>query len=265
MSLRNCAIGPVRSEGNQLSSADRGSRATLPLFEYASHTATQFADEHRLVDAGTGHAACRKVRSACSNSRAAKCPFARCGNRSDILGMPLATYTAVLLTHSTVPVWVATRQSLPFLFVASSVASLASAFELMPLGRSERVVVRRFGVMGRAADVIASRVVEHHACSNPHIGAPLKRGFSATLWKSAEALTATSLLLSIWPEKAVSADAPREFWASPADWRCAPPSFMPAKNRHATRLQHSRSKRQDGTAMAAASRVIGIDLRLQRQ
>lgn len=121
------------------------------------------------------------------------------GIGAGILGMPLATYTAVLLTHSSVPVWLATRQSLPFLFGASSAASLASVLELMPLGRSERAVVRRFGIMGRAADVIASRVVENHACSNPHVGAPLKRGLSATLWRAAGVFTAASLLLSLLP------------------------------------------------------------------
>ena len=49
------------------------------------------------------------------------------GIGAGILGMPLATYTAVLLSNSAVPVWLATRRTLPLLFGASSAASLASS------------------------------------------------------------------------------------------------------------------------------------------
>ena len=55
------------------------------------------------------------------------------GAGAGVLGMPLATYTAVLLSNSAVPVWLATRRTLPLLFGASSAAGLASVFELMPL------------------------------------------------------------------------------------------------------------------------------------
>ena len=49
-----------------------------------------------------------------------------------LLGIPLAGYTAVLLSTTSVPFWQATRRSLPLLFLATSAASAASLLELRP-------------------------------------------------------------------------------------------------------------------------------------
>jgi formate-dependent nitrite reductase membrane component NrfD len=121
------------------------------------------------------------------------------GIAAGVLGMPLATYTAVLLANSAVPVWLATRKSLPLLFGASAATSLASVFELMPLSVTERAIVRRFGIAGRAADVVASRLVEHDARSTGQVDDPLRQGLSGALWKTAKALTAASLVMSLFP------------------------------------------------------------------
>ena len=118
--------------------------------------------------------------------------------------MPLATYTAVLLSNSAVPVWLATRRSLPLLFGASSAASLASVLDLLPLGYRERAIVRRFGIAGRAADVVAGYVVERDACANPRVGRPLSQGVSGVLWKSARLLTVASLVLTLIPGESKS-------------------------------------------------------------
>lgn len=58
------------------------------------------------------------------------------GIGAGVLGMPLATYTAVLLGNSAVPVWMATRKSLPLLFGASSAAGLAIGFRSNAVGES---------------------------------------------------------------------------------------------------------------------------------
>lgn len=123
------------------------------------------------------------------------------GIGAGVLGMPLATYTAVLLGNSAVPVWMATRKSLPLLFGASSAAGLASVFDLMPLANRERAVVRNFGIAGRLADLVVTHAVESDACANPRVGLPLSRGVSGVLWKSAKILTAVSLALSLVPGK----------------------------------------------------------------
>jgi formate-dependent nitrite reductase membrane component NrfD len=123
------------------------------------------------------------------------------GVGAGILGMPLATYTAVLLNHSAVPVWLSTRRSLPLLFGASSAASLASVLDLMPLKDHESEVVRRFGIAGRVAEVAACEIVKRDANANPRVGRPLREGVSGALWQVAEGLAIASALLSIWPGK----------------------------------------------------------------
>ena len=120
------------------------------------------------------------------------------GIGAGILGMPLATYTAVLLGNSAVPVWLATRSTLPLLFGASSAASLASVFDLMPLRERERTIVRRFGIAGRVAEFAAAEAVEHEACANPQVGLPLRKGVSGALWNAAKVLTAASLVLTLF-------------------------------------------------------------------
>ncbi|HEY2014150.1 MAG TPA: NrfD/PsrC family molybdoenzyme membrane anchor subunit [Bryobacteraceae bacterium] len=123
------------------------------------------------------------------------------GMGAGILGMPLASYTAVLLTDSAVPVWLATRKSLPLLFGASSAASLASVFELMPLGRRERAIVHRFGFAGRLAELAAGAAVERDAGADPQVGLPFRQGVSSVLWKTAKVLTVASLVLTAIPSK----------------------------------------------------------------
>lgn len=123
------------------------------------------------------------------------------GIGAGILGMPLATYTAVLLSNSAVPIWLATRESLPLLFGASSAASLAAVFDLMPLGPEPRAIMRRFGIAGRIAELAAATVVEREACTDPTVGQPLHRGVSGALWTAAKVLTTASLVLTLMPGK----------------------------------------------------------------
>ena len=123
------------------------------------------------------------------------------GIGAGILGMPLATYTAVLLSHSAAPVWLATRRSLPLLFGASSMASLASVLELTPLEDRERTIVHRFAIAGRAAEVAVCEVVQREADADHHVGRPLHEGVSGTLWGLAKGLAAASLVLSVFAGK----------------------------------------------------------------
>ena len=121
------------------------------------------------------------------------------GMGAGVLGMPLATYTAVLLGNTAVPIWSATRNSLPFLFGASSAASLASVFELMPLQKNEHALIRRLAIGARAADIVATHVVEYEARRDPEVGRPFMEGVTGALWTSAKILTAASLVVSLIP------------------------------------------------------------------
>src|SRR5690349_16774311 len=80
-----------------------------------------------------------------------------------LLGLPLATYTAVLLGNTAIPLWSESRRVLPFLFGSSAVASLASVFDLMDLTERERRIMFRFGTVGRVAELAAAAAMESSA------------------------------------------------------------------------------------------------------
>lgn len=68
-----------------------------------------------------------------------------------VLGAPLATYTAALVTHSAIPAWSEARKEMPFVFAASATASAAGAAMLtVPAGEAEPA--RRLGVLAALAE-----------------------------------------------------------------------------------------------------------------
>jgi len=117
-----------------------------------------------------------------------------------MLGIPLAGYTAVLIANTAVPVWQQSRRALPFLFIAGAIASTSSVLDLFSFSRRAQTAVRRFGVVGKCAELFASLAVEREASSiADRVADPLRSGPSGALWNVAKALTAASLLVSILP------------------------------------------------------------------
>lgn len=121
------------------------------------------------------------------------------GYSAALFGMPLSGYTAVLLGNTAVPVWQATRETLPHLFIGTSVSGVAALFGLMPLEARERRIVERFGVAGKVVDLVAMQAMESRSGEVEPVGRPLREGVSGALWKTAKALTAASLVLSVLP------------------------------------------------------------------
>jgi formate-dependent nitrite reductase membrane component NrfD len=121
------------------------------------------------------------------------------GLGAGVTGMPLAGYTAVLLSNTAVPLWQAIRRSLPLLFTASGMASAASLLELTDLGEREERVVHRFGLLGKLAEMGAMLAVEREARAVERVGRPLREGLGGALWKAAGGLTASSVALSLIP------------------------------------------------------------------
>lgn len=120
------------------------------------------------------------------------------------LGLPLAGYTAVLLGNTAVPVWQASRKSLPPLFIGTSMSGLAALFGLLPLEPRERQVVDRFGTVGKVVDLVSMAAVERDAGEVEMVARPLREGLSGTLWKTAKALTVASLALSVLPGRSTA-------------------------------------------------------------
>ena len=79
---------------------------------------------------------------------------------SALLGPPLSTYTAVLLSDTSVPVWHEARKELPFVFAASSVAS-AGAAAAMLTPTVEAGPARRLAVGGAVAEIATSEYMKH--------------------------------------------------------------------------------------------------------
>lgn len=112
----------------------------------------------------------------------------------------LGTYTAVLLADTAVPVWQATRTSLPRFFAASALVGATSALELVgSQDAREEAVTRRLGLVAKAADLVTHELVERDADAQPRVGRPLHEGVSGSLWRAAKGTTAASLAVSLLP------------------------------------------------------------------
>jgi formate-dependent nitrite reductase membrane component NrfD len=89
--------------------------------------------------------------------------FPRLGRASEtisaLLGLPLATYTAVLIADTSVPVWHGARRELPLVFAASSAASAgAAAAILTPIG--DAGPARRLATGGALVELVAVEVMK---------------------------------------------------------------------------------------------------------
>ncbi|MGZ3457307.1 MAG: NrfD/PsrC family molybdoenzyme membrane anchor subunit [Archangium sp.] len=115
------------------------------------------------------------------------------------LGLPLAGYTAVLISNTAVPLWQASRKTLPLLFMSSAVASAGSLMELLPHPRHEDPVLHLFSTVGKMGELLAGVAVQHEASRLEVLGRPLKPGPTGALWKAAKVCTAASLALGLWP------------------------------------------------------------------
>ena len=112
------------------------------------------------------------------------------------LGLPLTTYTAVLLSNTAVPLWQETRRSLPFLFAASAAGGSAALLDMTDLTDKERSIVRRFGMAAGAAEIVAGAWLEREADRVERVGKPLREGVGGGLWTASKSLTIANLVLS---------------------------------------------------------------------
>ena len=122
-----------------------------------------------------------------------------CG--SGVLGLPLTSYTGVLLNNTAVPLWSEARTTMAPVFVASAAASVACAFEMMPLRRRERRVIRRMAVVGKLAELVNDIALERQVSRVERVARPLHQGASGLLWRSAKICKGTSLVLSMVTRK----------------------------------------------------------------
>lgn len=121
------------------------------------------------------------------------------GLAAGVLGLPFAGYTAVLISNTAVPLWQASRRSLPVLFVASAAAGTGSLFSLFDQPPRQARITRRLGIAGKVVELVAARAVEREAARTPRVARPLHEGLSGALWKAAKWLDLASLALDLAP------------------------------------------------------------------
>jgi formate-dependent nitrite reductase membrane component NrfD len=81
------------------------------------------------------------------------------GLSSALVAPGLASYTAVLLSHTAVPAWNAARGQLPFVFTGSAAASSGGiALALTPI--AEAAPARWFAIYGAATELATSRLMQ---------------------------------------------------------------------------------------------------------
>jgi len=161
----------------------------------------------------SGSGACNTVSALLASQE--RGPLKRIGDAASlgagVLGVPLAGYTAVLLSNTAVPVWQHARRSLPLLFTASSVSCAGALMQLLP-GHSpaERRAVRLFAAAGMLAELAAGVLLEREAhlasgsglpAATDPVAKPLHHGASGALWKAAKVLTVGALALTVMPQR----------------------------------------------------------------
>ena len=105
---------------------------------------------------------------------------------SALLGLPLATYTAVLIADTSVPVWHEARRELPLLFAASSAATAgAAAAILTPL--EDAGPARRLAVGGALLEIGAVEVMKRRL--GDFLAEPYEGGEPGSFDKLAKALS----------------------------------------------------------------------------
>jgi len=108
----------------------------------------------------------------------------RAAGATAVLGPALATYTAVLVADTAVPVWHEARRELPFVFAAGAAMSAGSAVALAGGGPP----ARRLALAGAAGELAATTTMERRLGA---LGEPYREGVAGRLARAAKALTAT--------------------------------------------------------------------------
>jgi hypothetical protein len=102
-------------------------------------------------------------------------------------GLPMITYTAVLVSDTAIPVWHEARRELPFLFAGSAVASAGGA-AMMLAPRSVSAPARRMALLGVAMEQAAEQAMERRLGFQAR---PYSEGSGGRYSKAAKLLTRT--------------------------------------------------------------------------
>jgi hypothetical protein len=108
-----------------------------------------------------------------------------------LLGLPLSTYTAALVSNTAVPVWHEARHLLPVAFAGSAAASAGAAATLLT-PPDHAAPARRLAVGGALAEVAASQLMERRLGD---LAEPYHSGAAGRLATAAKALSVAGAAL----------------------------------------------------------------------
>ncbi|SFB59016.1 Polysulphide reductase, NrfD [Amycolatopsis marina] len=115
------------------------------------------------------------------------------GAGAGVLGPAMCTYTAVLLADTATPAWHEGHRALPVLFAGSALTGGVGVV-LLAVPPAEVVPARRLGVVGAAAELVASSRLEHGLGV---VSETYRSGRAGTLLKASKALTIAGAALSV--------------------------------------------------------------------
>ncbi len=108
-----------------------------------------------------------------------------------LLGLPVSTYTAALVSNTAVPIWHEARWTLPFVFSAGAGASAGAAAGMLTPPR-HAAPARRLALFGAAGEIVASKFMEWRL---GEFASPYQQGAAGTLNRISEGLTVGGALL----------------------------------------------------------------------
>jgi DMSO reductase anchor subunit len=129
-------------------------------------------------------------------------PLARVS--AGLLGLPMATYTAALVSDTAIPAWHEARRELPFVFAGSAAASAGGAVGALTPSLHAGPA-RRLAVGGAAVEFLATKLMEHRL---GELGEPYREGAAGRYAKASKALTAAgAAVVALWGRKRTAAVA----------------------------------------------------------
>jgi hypothetical protein len=94
---------------------------------------------------------------------------------------------------------------LPAVFGSSAVGAAGAVWSIFSKDERSLAIARNFALAGQTAELITSTIMERQASSVSRVGRPLHRGLSGIMWRTAEVLTFSALILSLRGRRRVSA------------------------------------------------------------
>ena len=176
------------------------------------------------------------------------------------LGLPLSTYTAVLVSDTAVPIWHEARHDLPLVFATSSAATAGAAAALVS-DPDAAAPARRVAIAGAIAENVAMQAMERRLGK---LAEPYEQGAAGRYNKAAKALTlAGAAVLGLAGRRRAAAALGGALILGGEvclRWSVFKAGFQSARDpRYTVEPQRARADEKRGRASSRTGRAHGVD------